>query len=336
MRSAATAALTLTLARTTTAARSMTTVAFVSSSRDTPRSLLRSTFATEGAAMDPSHDVRKLLPYEEGGHNSVKIKISNVPEIFEDPYQMSTFRERLEDTIEVCRELKKSSIWVEVPMSRASLIEPMTETGLQFHHAEGETANLMLWLLEDTECKIPEYATHQLGVGAMVVNSRNEILCVRELRKNYMPWKVPGGLSELGENIDEAIIREVMEETGVACNFLSVISFRHTHNLQFGRSDMYFMCRLEPIEEIDENGNAIIPTPVPEAGEIEKAEWLPIQEYKDMISGENGHPMMSHIVNIFEQSADIQRTVISSIVPGRRPAPIYHSPVDSNQIEDTM
>ena len=41
-------------------------------------------------------------------------------------------------------------------------------------------------------------------------------------------------------------------------------------------------------------------------------------------------------LDMFEQSADIQRTVISSIVPGRRPAPIYHSPVDSNQIEDTM
>jgi hypothetical protein len=49
-------------------------------------------------------------------------------------------------------------------------------------------------------------------------------------RKNCMPWKVPagGGISELGENIDEALIREVMgeaSEAGVACRFLSVICF---------------------------------------------------------------------------------------------------------------
>jgi hypothetical protein len=38
-------------------------------------------------------------------------------------------------------------------------------------------------------------------------------------------------------------------------------------------------------------------------------------------------------LNMFEQSANIQRTVISSIVPGRRPAPIYHSPTNSSKIE---
>lgn len=32
-----------------------------------------------------------------------------------------------------------------------------------------------------------------VGVGAVVINSRNEVLCVRELRKNYLPWKTPTG-----------------------------------------------------------------------------------------------------------------------------------------------
>lgn len=321
------------------------TAAFSTTHRARPySSVVRSSYFTndtnEVIETDSHPPVRPelWLPHEEGSHNSIKIKVpdrqpqQDLPCDVNDPYAESTFQERLEATIQMCRALKKASLWVEIPMSRARLIELMSGTGLRIHHAQGETVNLMVWLLEDTECKIPEYATHQVGVGAMVVNSRDEILCVRELRKNYMPWKVPGGLSELGENIDEAIIREVMEETGIACKFQSVISFRHTHNLQFGRSDLYFMCRLEPIEEIDENGDAIIPKPIPQVGEIEKAEWIPFQDYKDMISGDNGHPMMRHIVDIFERSADIQRTVISSIVPGRRPAPIYHSALG---IEDT-
>ena len=41
-------------------------------------------------------------------------------------------------------------------------------------------------------------------------------------------------------------------------------------------------------------------------------------------------------LDMFEQSADIQRTAISSIVPGRTPASIYYSPTDSSKIEDTM
>lgn len=274
---------------------------------------------------------RMILPHENGSHNSVKIRIPPLSQITDDdPFEKTTFRTRLDQTIVLCRELKKASIWVSVPMSRASWMEDMADIpGLEFHHAAGDTANLMLWLVEDAECKIPEFATHQVGVGAMVVNSRNEILCVRELRKNFMPWKVPGGLSELGEHIDEAIVREVMEETGVPCNFVSVVSFRHTHNLQFGRSDLYFMCRLQPIEEVDEDGNAIIPTPFPQADEIEKAEWVPMEEYKDMISGDDGHPMMSHIVDIYEQGADIERTLLSSVVPGRKPSPVYHYPLNS-------
>jgi len=118
------------------------------------------------------------------------------------------------------------------------------------------------------ECKIPTFATHQVGVGAIVVNSRDEILVVRELRKNYLPWKIPGGLAELGEHLDEAAIREIMEETGVPTKFTSVLSVRHTHGMQFGRSDLYFVCRLEPVEEVDEDGTVRIPEPVADASEI--------------------------------------------------------------------
>ena len=83
------------------------------------------------------------------------------------------------------------------------------------------------------------------GVGAVVVNSRDEILCVRELRMNYMPWKVPGGLSELGESISDAAEREVLEETGVPTKFHSILSFRHAHGLANGRSDLYFVCPIK-------------------------------------------------------------------------------------------
>lgn len=165
-----------------------------------------------------------------------------------------------------------------------------------------------------------------VGVGAVVVNSRNEILCVRELRRNFMPWKVPGGLADLGEHIPEAAQREVLEETRIPTKFKSILSFRHTHGLSNGRSDLYFVCLLDPVEEIDEGGNAVIPEPRAQECEIEDAKWIPLTEYRDMINGkstETGHPMMAHVMKIYDEGKRVKQKEVKSVVPGRRPNPLY-------------
>jgi ADP-ribose pyrophosphatase YjhB (NUDIX family) len=275
-------------------------------------------------AADGDIDSAVFLPYEQGSHNSARVVLTP-------NFNRSNFKERLQKTVESCREHNKSSLWVQVPMSCAGLIEAMADCGLRFHHAEGETASLNLWL-KDTENKIPEYATHHVGVGAIVVNSRNEILCVRELRKNYMPWKIPGGLSDLGEGIEQAAIREVLEETGIRCLFKSILSFRHTHGLSLGRSDLYFVCRLEPVEEKDENGNTVIPVPEAQVEEIEKAAWVSMDEYRAMINAKDGHPMMQHVMKLYDQDNGIHQTVVSSVVPGRKPNPIYHAKLPAEEI----
>lgn len=236
----------------------------------------------------------------------------------------------MEATVMACRELGKSSLWVEVPMCRASLIECMSEFGLKFHHAEGDSAVLNVWLRESTESKIPSFATHNVGVGGVVVNSRNEILCVRELRRNYLKWKTPTGLSELGEQIDHAIEREVFEETGIRAKFHSILSFRQTHGLAHNRSDLFFVCRLDPVEETDQDGNTVIPEPVAQECEIAEAAWVPLSEYKEMINdSEQGHPMMRHVIDVLEAGRRLEKRVVSSVVPGRKPNAIYY-PVGSS------
>ena len=53
------------------------------------------------------------------------------------------------------------------------------------------------------------------GVGALIIR-RNSILLVQRARnplKGY--WSLPGGLIETGENIEGALKREVLEETGL-------------------------------------------------------------------------------------------------------------------------
>ncbi|RYJ14306.1 HAD-IIA family hydrolase [Halogeometricum borinquense] len=51
------------------------------------------------------------------------------------------------------------------------------------------------------------------GVGAVVVNETDEVLLVR--RADNERWALPTGTVERGEAVDEAIIREMREETGL-------------------------------------------------------------------------------------------------------------------------
>jgi 8-oxo-dGTP pyrophosphatase MutT (NUDIX family) len=273
-----------------------------------------------------------VLPLDKGSHNSARIVVPPVPSNDGaaerlDAFDKRSFRSRLESTLAMCREMGKSSLWVEVPMSRASLVEDMAHVGLRFHHAEGETAVLNLWL-RDGQSKIPLFATHNVGVGGLVVNSRGEILCVRELRRNYLPWKTPTGLADLGETIEDAAVREVYEETGIQTKFHSVVGFRQTHGLAHGRSDLFFVCRLDPVERVDPDGNVVIPDPVIQPCEIETAAWIPLDDYRAMVNGSEdnpaGHPMMRPVMAAFDAGRQIERRVVESVVPGRSPNSIFY------------
>lgn len=113
-------------------------------------------------------EFQDILPFEKSSHNSATIIIpaarsenddENDKEQKDPTFANETFRNRLAATVEACRALEKSSLWVHVPMSRASLMEDMVDAGFQFHHAAGQIAVLNLWLRE-SESKIPDYATH--------------------------------------------------------------------------------------------------------------------------------------------------------------------------------
>ncbi len=63
-----------------------------------------------------------------------------------------------------------------------------------------------------------------VGVGAVVLNE-DKILLVKRL---YPPgkgrWSIPGGLVEVGEDLEQAVIRELKEETNLDGTPLGVVS----------------------------------------------------------------------------------------------------------------
>ena len=54
-----------------------------------------------------------------------------------------------------------------------------------------------------------------VGVGAIIVHEGKILLEKRKSAPGKGKWSVPGGLVELGESIEQAVIREVKEETGL-------------------------------------------------------------------------------------------------------------------------
>jgi 8-oxo-dGTP diphosphatase len=54
-----------------------------------------------------------------------------------------------------------------------------------------------------------------IGVGAIILNDDKILLEKRKNSPGKGKWAVPGGLVELGESAEDAVIREVKEETGL-------------------------------------------------------------------------------------------------------------------------
>ncbi|MEY8350235.1 NUDIX hydrolase [Bacillus cereus] len=61
-----------------------------------------------------------------------------------------------------------------------------------------------------------EYSTpkHIVAVSACIMNENNEILLVK-VQWRADTWEMPGGQVEEGEPLDQAVCREVLEETGL-------------------------------------------------------------------------------------------------------------------------
>ena len=196
-----------------------------------------------------------------------------------------SFGDDLDKALEIWSEEKRRGIWMKIPTSQSHLIAPATQLhGFDFQHAEPGYCVLTKWLPKETASRLPNGPTHQVGIGALVIHPiTGKMLAVQErtgpAAKRKL-WKMPTGLTDPGEDIATAAIRELKEETGLDCVFDKIICFRQAHGGLFNRSDMFFvcLCTLAPkyLDKINQGGDIEL---LPQEEEILMADWIDLEDY---------------------------------------------------------
>ena len=185
------------------------------------------------------------------------------------PPDPEEFRRRLNHSLDVWTSQGLKVAWLEASITRSELVPIAVEAGFTYHHAAEDYILLVLRLQDGA--LIPQYASHYIGAGGVTLNQNDELLVVSEKhRRTGRPsYKLPGGALHTGEHLADAVVREVLEETGVQTRFDAVVCMRNMHEYRHGKSDIYVVCRLTPL--------SFDITIQPE--EIEECLWMPVTDY---------------------------------------------------------
>ncbi len=91
--------------------------------------------------------------------------------------------------------------------------------------------------------------TPLVGVGAVIVHQDRILLIQRGTQPALGQWSLPGGLIELGESLEAAVVREVEEETGLIVAPAGLIElldriYREGERVRYHYVIADFLCRV--------------------------------------------------------------------------------------------
>jgi 8-oxo-dGTP diphosphatase len=110
-----------------------------------------------------------------------------------------------------------------------------------------------------------------VGVGAVVAHEGRILLVQRATEPARGQWSLPGGLIELGEPLERAIVREVEEETGLIVEPVGLIElldriYREGERVLYHYVIADFLCRVT-------GGELRAGSDAAQARWVERAEW---------------------------------------------------------------
>ena len=96
----------------------------------------------------------------------------------------------------------------------------------------------------------------QVFAVAVMLNQDKQILLVKSTYQRFHPWGLPGGSLNYGESPEDAVVREMLEETGLC---IEVEKFLLVKTWLPDRVGLYYLCSIKdgefhPSDEIADLG----------------------------------------------------------------------------------
>jgi len=110
---------------------------------------------------------------------------------------------------------------------------------------------------------------YNIGVGGAVVRDGRLLLVRRASRHGNGNWQLPGGFIEPDETVEQAVVREVFEETGVQAEVEAVVGLRSRYDPDNGNG-IYVVLLLRP------TGGE----PIADGREVDRAGFFDLEEIR--------------------------------------------------------
>ena len=96
----------------------------------------------------------------------------------------------------------------------------------------------------------------QVFAVAVIFNADKKVMLVKSTYQHHHPWGLPGGSLEYGETAEEAILREIWEETDLR---IEIERFLFIKTWKPDRVGIYYLCSIKdgefhPSDEVSELG----------------------------------------------------------------------------------
>jgi 8-oxo-dGTP diphosphatase len=107
--------------------------------------------------------------------------------------------------------------------------------------------------------------------GAVVINNEGQLLLLKHVFRTGSGWGIPGGFVKAGEQLEEAVRRELREEVGLELAHAEIALIRTLRSTR--QIEIVFYCRAHG--EVS-----------PQSVEVERADWFSLQALPETLSAD--------------------------------------------------
>jgi 8-oxo-dGTP pyrophosphatase MutT (NUDIX family) len=203
------------------------------------------------------------------------------------PADVDEFRAQLVASLQEWTREGRRGVWLRLSAAHAAqgYVQVAIQLQFAFHSVQAHASQLQLtrWLPLGVPSTLPVGPHTSVGVGAFVISpNQREVLLVKE-RVGVPFFKLPTGLVDPGEEIDDAARREVLEETSILTDpsYCRMAALRSQHgklNVTGEPSNLFVVVVLRA------TSTAIRV----QESEIQEARWFSFAQFARMTDKANG------------------------------------------------